>query len=263
MTDTADQLSVLNAIQFIELHLNAAVVAASLVFTFSAVAPCPADPIIRFEKKQHDFGKIEEGVDASCQFVIHNDGDKPLLIKETKSSCGCTIAAMKKKSIPAHSSELLKVVMDTSMKQGSIKKELTVKSNDPKKPISTIYVTANVENPHSNIGHDIQAKIFQGRCAACHVDQGRGKIGEDLYLADCAMCHGFRARGGVAPGLLAFDYEKKEISAMLRKLIADGSPVHRSMPGFSKQHGGPLADAEIDSLISYLNWKSKLEKQQD
>jgi hypothetical protein len=75
------------------------------------------------------------------------------------------------------------------------------------------------------------------------------------------MCHGFRAKGSVGPGLLSFDYENKILAGELRKIIAEGSLKNRSMPGFAKVHGGPLSDEEIDSLISYLNWRSNLEKQ--
>lgn len=228
---------------------------------FFSTLPTEAEPKIRFDKTLHDFGSVEEGIDISCKFIIHNDGDKALKITETKSTCGCTVAAVKQKSIPAKASEELTVMMDTSMKQGPVKKEITIKSNDPENPSATIFITADVENPHRNLGKNVQAKIFSGRCAACHVNEGVGKLGEDLYLADCAMCHGFRAKGGVGPGLLGLDYENKVLAKGLRKIIAEGSPTNRSMPGFATTHGGPLKDAEIDSLINYLSWRSKLEKQ--
>ncbi|MBX9721241.1 MAG: DUF1573 domain-containing protein, partial [Candidatus Obscuribacterales bacterium] len=180
----------------------------ALFFLLQAVLASKAygDPQIRLEKSKHDFGTVEEGIDVSCNFLIHNDGNKTLLIKETKSTCGCTVAAVKRKAIPSKSVESLKVVMDTSMKQGIVNKEITIKSNDPKTPIVTVIITANVQSPHQNLGNNIQAKIFKGRCYVCHVKEGIGKVGEDLYLADCAMCHGFTAKGGVAPSLLSFNY---------------------------------------------------------
>jgi len=168
---------------------------------------------------------------------------------------------LKHKTVAPHSSEPLMVVMDTSMKQGVVKKDITVKSNDPKNPVSTIYVTAEVKNPHADMGKDVQAKIFQGRCAACHVNDGIGKQGEVLYLADCSMCHGFRGGGAVAPALTHMDYGNREIVDAMRKIISEGSTIHRSMPGFSKRKGGPLSDEDIESLLQYLAWRSKQEKQ--
>lgn len=93
---------------------------------------------------------------------------------------------------------------------------------------------------------------------ACHVTKGIGKVGEELFWADCAMCHGFRGTGinGVAPSLVPLDYHDKDIAAAKRDVIANGSKFHRSMPGFSKEHGGPLNDKEIDSLVQFLQKKS-------
>ncbi len=102
--------------------------------------------------------------------------------------------------------------------------------------------------------------MFAGKCATCHVQQGIGKSGEDLYIADCAMCHGFRADGGEAPSLVRFNYSHKPVTAYVRDIISHGSRSHLSMPGFLKAAGGPLTAAQIDSLMQYLSWRSDLGK---
>jgi polyisoprenoid-binding protein YceI/cytochrome c553 len=216
-------------------------------------------PAIRLEKTKKNFGAVEEGIELSCNFMVHNDGDKPLRIYETKSTCGCTLASMQKKVIPAGGREALKVVMDTSMKQGPVTKEITVRSNDGRKSALSIFVSADVRNPHQNLGKNVQTKIFQGRCAACHVNRGLGKVGEELYLADCAMCHGLLGGGAVGPSLVRLDYSNKGMAEAVSQIIANGSPSHRSMPGFSKKVGGPLSDSEIESIVKHLQQLSQLE----
>lgn len=229
----------------------------------ASVFACPgasAAPKIRAERAIHNFGQVEEGIEVSSNFIIHNDGDKPLRIYAAISTCGCTIASLRRKTISAGAMEKLKVVMDTSMKQGPVTKEITVKSNDPKRPVLRLFVIADVRDPHTKLGGNVQAKIFQGRCAECHSVRGNGKFGEELFVADCAMCHGLMGDGAVGPNLVRLDYEANGMAEEVRKIIANGSPNHRSMPGFSKRLGGPLNDLQIASIIKHLKDLSLLDK---
>ena len=247
-----------------------------LILALTALVPCSNQislagphivliPKINFPETEYDFGVIEEGIEVRHSFKIENLGKKTLLITTAYATCGCTVPNIKKKRIAPGESAEMEVVMDTSMKQGDVKKAIEVRCNDPVTPVSTVYVKAKVTSPHANMGKDPATKIFSGRCAACHVEQGVGKIGEDLFFADCSMCHGFRAKGipAVAPALVPFDYHDKDIAAAKRQVIAEGSKFHRSMPGYAKASGGPLTDKEIDSLIEYLKWKSDLELKND
>lgn len=221
-----------------------------------------AIPKISFPETEHNFGVLEEGIEAKYIFKIENKGQKELVIKTVFSTCGCTIPTMKTKHIAPGSSADMEVVMNTSMKQGDVKKPIEVRSNDPVNPVSTLYVTAKVTSPHANLGENKIAAIFEGKCARCHVQDGIGKTGEELFNADCAMCHGYRAKGipSVAPTLIPFDYHNKEFAAAFKHIIAFGSPSHRSMPGYAKEAGGPLNDKEIDSLVDFLRDKSDNER---
>jgi mono/diheme cytochrome c family protein len=112
----------------------------------------------------------------------------------------------------------------------------------------------------------LQAKdrlvLFKGECATCHVDAGRGKTGKALFQADCAMCHGMNAQGNRSSGssLLRGDYESEAHRQHIRQVIADGSPNTPQMPPFSKAHGGPLNDDEINSLVSFLQFQAMQQK---
>lgn len=240
-----------------------------LVSTLSVIGPSKAGPHnvlvpeISIAEKEFNFGKVAEGTEVRHVFKLTNKGQKALKIFKTDVKCGCTVPKLSKDLIAPGETVDLEIVMDTSMKQGSISKPVTITSNDPLHRQSVILLKAQVRSPHADLGsgENRVSKIFTGRCAACHVEKGKGKIGEDLFLADCSMCHGFRAKGvpGVAPALVPFDYHKKDFADSMRKIIAFGSKSHRSMPGYLKSAGGPLSDVEVDSLIEYLRWKSDLD----
>lgn len=48
-------------------------------------------PVITFDKKEHDFGEIENGTPVSTVFTYTNTGNAPLVISNIKSTCGCTV----------------------------------------------------------------------------------------------------------------------------------------------------------------------------
>lgn len=49
---------------------------------------------IKFEEEAYDLGKVELGSGAvSHSYVFKNVGDKPLIVKDVRSTCGCTYAS--------------------------------------------------------------------------------------------------------------------------------------------------------------------------
>ena len=46
---------------------------------------------ISFDKKEHDFGTINEGDQVETVFKFKNTGKSPLIISNIKGSCGCTV----------------------------------------------------------------------------------------------------------------------------------------------------------------------------
>lgn len=220
-------------------------------------------PQISVPEKEFDVGNINEGVETRHVFKISNTGGQTLRITKTHASCGCTVPTIKKNIIEPGETVDMEVLMDTSMKQGSVSKPIEIHSNDPINPIVKVHLKAKVKSPHADLGRadERSAKIFTGRCAACHVTKGIGKVGGELFFADCAMCHGFSARGvpGVAPALVPFDYHNQIFADGMKKIISEGSKTHRSMPGFLKSAGGPLSEKEILSLVEFLKQKSDAE----
>lgn len=242
----------------VALAINSTICLAISVMCLLCLQGCTkTPPQMVFDSKVHDFHAVEEGVVVKHSFQVQNAGGTDLKITEAKSTCGCTTVTLGNAVVPAGGHTTISVEIDTALKQGHVDREITVRSNDPKAPLVSLFLKADILDPHKSLTGSVQAKIFQGRCAVCHVNEGIDKEGEDLYLADCSMCHGFKAQGGFAPGLMKLDLDNKLVARQVTKIITDGSPTHRSMPGFGKAKGGPLTEAQIASLIEYLKWRKK------
>ncbi len=209
-------------------------------------------PHISFDNPRFDFGKVKEGTKITHTFKVRNLGDSTLIIEKVLTSCGCTVPTMKVSKIQPGREEDLTVVLDTSIKQGTVTKEIEVYSNDPSAAKSSVFITATVANLHKDLSAADRLKLFQGKCAVCHWKMGLGLEGEDLFKADCGMCHGDKAQGAVGPALAPRDYNTPAVREHVKKITSYGSKKHLSMPGFLEDAGGPLTDKEIESIVKYL-----------
>ena len=211
-----------------------------------------AEPKIVFDQDTFDFGKVQEDVEIKHIFKITNQGKGVLDVSSTYTSCGCTVARLGKRFLKPGESMELAVTVDTAMKQGKVSKEVFVNSNDPHRTVASVRVSMDVADAHVGMTDAKMAKIFTSeKCAYCHVMPGVGLMGADLFEADCAMCHGKNGKGAVGPALSG-PYGNAAYAAHVRKVIAEGSKVRRTMPGFSSDAGGPLNDKQIDSIVGYL-----------
>jgi cytochrome c553 len=210
------------------------------------------EPKIVFDAEAFDFGKVLEDVEIKHVFKISNQGQSTLDVTGTYTSCGCTVAKLSKRFLkPGESMDLL-VTVDTAMKQGKVSKEIFVNSDDPHRAVVALKVSMDVADSHVDMTEAKMAKIFTSeKCASCHVMPGVGLMGRDLFEADCAMCHGKEAKGAIGPALVG-PYKNAAYVAHMRQVIAQGSKTRRTMPGFLSDSGGPLNDAQIDSIVGYL-----------
>lgn len=102
-------------------------------------------PRIYFYKSQHDFGELKSGVKVDFTFTFRNSGKKNLEIKDVKTSCGCTAALVSNKILKPGEEGTIKVELDTTNREGKLRREVTIISNDPEEPnkILTIFATVN------------------------------------------------------------------------------------------------------------------------
>jgi hypothetical protein len=100
-------------------------------------------PVMTFDKTDMDYGTIAQGADPLRKFKFKNTGTEPLVIKNARGSCGCTVPAYKKEPVmPGETSEI-EVRYDTQ-RVGPFTKTVTIETNEGDQPrVLTIHGTVN------------------------------------------------------------------------------------------------------------------------
>jgi len=124
-----------------------AIVATVAVLAMAADAQekTPSGPRIRVEPESFDFGKALPGKVLRKEFTIRNFGDAPLAIEGVSTTCGCTAALTAESRVEPGGSTSLRVTFETRSYSGRVERHVLVRSNDPKKPLLQVRVSATVE----------------------------------------------------------------------------------------------------------------------
>ena len=101
-------------------------------------------PTIYFTETQHDFGKVNEGEKVNYTFNFSNKGSATLIVKDIKTSCGCTAALLSKDNIAPGQEGTVKVELDTKNRSGKMSRTITINSNDPKDPAKILTIYADI-----------------------------------------------------------------------------------------------------------------------
>lgn len=87
-------------------------------------------PVITFEKVEHDFGKINEADGrVSTVFEFKNEGMEPLVLSNVRASCGCTTPTWTKTPIEPGQTGAITVTYNPNGRPGRFQKTITVTSN--------------------------------------------------------------------------------------------------------------------------------------
>ena len=81
-----------------------------------------------FKTEAIDYGKVDKGSNGVRVFEFTNVGEAPLIIKQIKSTCGCTVPEKPNKPIMPGEKGEIKVSYDTK-RPGGFSKAITVFSN--------------------------------------------------------------------------------------------------------------------------------------
>lgn len=198
---------------------------------------------------------------AAFDFSMKNVAGAPIEVQRINVSCGCTSLAGRETpfTLKPGESETLRVRMNVAGKVGEVTKSVYVMTDRGAK---TLLVTAKIipvaiaDSPVSEMRErnmtlakaDRQA-VFQGDCAACHVQPTEGRLGVELYKSACAICHDAEHRASMVPDL---HLEKgPRDAAYWREHITNGR-VGTLMPAFAKSKQGILSDQQIESLVKFL-----------
>ncbi len=128
-------------------YRNSIGVSATIEEDFSSLTPeqLASAPVASFNEETHEFGDINEGDKVECVFTLKNLGKRDLIIRNVKTSCGCTAVTPEKKVVTANESVPLKVVFNSKGKRGRQNKAITVITNDPKNPTTILRISTNVK----------------------------------------------------------------------------------------------------------------------
>lgn len=99
-------------------------------------------PDIRFEKTEHNLGRILQGEKVGYNFIFTNDGDASLVIMDASASCGCTVPKYSKEPIGPGEKGSVEVVFDSSGRMGQQSKTVTLRTNGK---VQIVYLTIKAD----------------------------------------------------------------------------------------------------------------------
>lgn len=91
-----------------------------------------------------DFGRRQEGEILKHTFVLRNDSDRTLNIKDINTSCGCTVSEVKSKVIAPKESTTIDIKFNTKGYSGAIKQYVYVHTDTPDNPVIRFTVSAQI-----------------------------------------------------------------------------------------------------------------------
>jgi Protein of unknown function (DUF1573) len=112
---------------------------------FVASAQSTNGPVMTFDQTTIDYGTIEKGAEPIRKFKFTNTGNEPLIIKEAKGSCGCTVPTYAKEPIMPGESSVIEVRYDTQ-RVGAFQKQVTLQTNETN-GTHTLNIKGDVKEP--------------------------------------------------------------------------------------------------------------------
>ena len=83
----------------------------------------------KFEEETYNFGTTREGNSVEHDYKFTNVGKVPLVIKDARSSCGCTVPEWPKDPIPPGAEGVISVKFNTAGKTENQTKPITITAN--------------------------------------------------------------------------------------------------------------------------------------
>ncbi len=92
-------------------------------------APKGKGPMAEFIATEIDYGTITKGGEPLRKFKFKNVGTEPLIIKDAKGSCGCTVPSYSKEPVAPGATSEIEVRYDTQ-RVGPFSKSVTLTTNE-------------------------------------------------------------------------------------------------------------------------------------
>ncbi|MBC7923661.1 MAG: DUF1573 domain-containing protein [Ferruginibacter sp.] len=100
---------------------------------------------LKFKTDLHDFGTIEEGVQATYKFEFTNVGTEPVIVSNVQASCGCTTPSWTKEPVLPGKKGEITASYNSNGRPNAFNKTITVTSNA--KTPSVVLTLKGVVNP--------------------------------------------------------------------------------------------------------------------
>ena len=97
-----------------------------------------------FVSETIDYGTVAANSDGKREFVLTNNGNKPLIITNAVGSCGCTVPTFPKEPIAPGAKAVIGVKYDTSRAGQPFNKTVTITSNAAGTPSKVLTIKGNV-----------------------------------------------------------------------------------------------------------------------
>jgi len=100
--------------------------------------------LLEDDRNFKDLGQVREGELVRHSFVLLNEGDRALRIKEVNTSCGCAVAEIGKKILQPWESTNLDVVFNTKGYFGEVKQFIYVSTDSLDIPTIRFIIKADI-----------------------------------------------------------------------------------------------------------------------
>lgn len=150
----------------------------TLCMALVAVAMMGQDPVITFEKTEHDFGKInEEDGRVSVVFEFKNEGMSPLVLSNVRASCGCTTPTWTKDPVEPGQTGAITVTYNPNGRPGRFQKTVTITSN-AKEATTRVYIKGEVIPKQAKPVNKYTVAVGELNMMKKTLDLGKVKKGE-------------------------------------------------------------------------------------
>jgi len=128
-------------------------VISSLIFLSFLQTGCPAqvkdnptDKLVEVQDPYSwDFGQVKTGEVLKHSFVLKNESEKTLTIKDVNTSCGCTLSTVKEKILSAGQSTAIEVQFNTKGYSGLTQQYVYVHTDSLDEPVIKFIIKAEVK----------------------------------------------------------------------------------------------------------------------
>jgi hypothetical protein len=101
-------------------------------------------PVITFDGRVFDFGRISQGQTVEHHFNFTNQGQSDLIIRAVRAGCGCTTSEPLKLRLAPGEASSIRAVFNPAGFRGMQNRAITVISNDPASPSLVLRITGEI-----------------------------------------------------------------------------------------------------------------------